>query len=60
MQKHKPLGQKHKMKDKSDVVITTSKLEDLPKDIAPTPRVMCVQTMVLSRDSFVQSSIVGP
>jgi hypothetical protein len=60
MQQHKPLGQKHKMKGKSDVVTTTIKLEDLPKDIAPTPSVLCVQAMVLSFEDSVQSSTVGP
>jgi hypothetical protein len=59
MQQHKPLVQKHKMMGKLDVVTTMSRLEDLPKDIAPIPSVLCVQAMVLSREGSVQSSIVG-
>jgi hypothetical protein len=48
------------MKGKSYVVTTTSKLEDLPKDNAPTPSVLCVQAVVLSRQAGVQSSMGVP
>jgi hypothetical protein len=59
MQQQKPLGQKLKMKVKLDVVTTTSKVEDILKFMVPTPSVLCVQAMVLSREGSVQSSIVG-